>query len=260
MDLGLKGKVALVTGVGSQAGMGKAIALALAREGCDVIGADIDLAGAEKTAEEVRGTGRKMLAVKADVTNIDEVNSMVKKGMDEFGKIDILVNNAGGTTFSGPLGEADLNNIEKEIRLNLMGVFYVSKAVIPHMVKNKAGGKILNISSIGARMGIPGGSGYCAAKSGVLGITKSLARELGPFGINVNVILPNLVLTNFYGGEGAPMLAEAPPEMKDPKTLTVLGRDITTEDIADTVLYFVSDMSRNVTGQALNVCGGHNMP
>ena len=259
MDLGLKDKVALVTGIGSQAGMGKAICLTLAREGCDIIGSDIDQEGAEKTAEEVRALGRKCVVYNADITKVDEVNDMVEAGSKEFGKINILVNNAGGTSFSGFLEVAKLEDIEKDINLNLLGVFYVCKAVIPHLIESESG-KIVNISSIGARNGIPGGTGYSAAKSGVMGVTKSLARELAPSKINVNAIVPNLVKTHFFGGEGAPMLSEVPSEMKDPDKISPLGVEITPQDIANTVLFLVTDLSRNITGQSINVCGGASMP
>ena len=258
MDLGLKGKVALITGVGSQVGMGKAIALTLAGEGCDIIASDIDIEGAKKTASEIRALGRKVIAVKADVTSVDEVNKMVKAGLDEFGKIDILVNNAGGTHFTGPLAAANLADIEKEIKLNLMSVFYCAKAVLPHMMERKSG-KIVNISSVAARQGVPGGSGYCSAKTGIIGLTRSLAIEAGPMGINVNAIAPGLVVTNFYGGEGAPMLAALPPELKDPEKLTPLGKEITTQDVANSVLFLVTDLSDKITGQVISVDSGLTM-
>jgi len=255
MDLGLRDKVALITGVGSQVGIGKAIALTLAGEGCDIIASDIDIEGAEKTASEIKALGRKVVVSKTDITKVPDVNAMVKTGLDEFGKIDILVNNAGGTQFTGPLAEANIDIIEKEIKLNLMGVFYCVKAVLPHMMEKRSG-KIVNISSNAARMGVPGGSGYCAAKTGLLGLTRSMALEAGPMGINVNAVAPGFVLTNFYGGEGAPMLAALPPELKDPVKKTPLGIEITTQDIANTVLFLVTDLSDKITGQVISVdCG-----
>ena len=258
MDLGLNNKVALITGVGSQVGMGKAIALTLAREGCDIIASDVDIEGAKKTASEIRALGREVIAVKADVTKVDEVNKMVEAGLKEFGKIDILVNNAGGTRFIGPLATANLEDIEKEIKLNLMSVFYCAKAVLPHMMERQSG-KIVNISSIAARQGVPGGSGYCSAKTGLLGLTRSLSMEAGRMGINVNAIAPGLVVTNFYGGEGAPMLAALPPELKDPEKLTPLGKEITTQDIANSVLFLVTHLSDKITGQVISVDCGQTM-
>ena len=254
----LKDKVALVTGVGSQVGMGKAIALTLAKEGCDIIASDIDIEGAEKTVSEIRALGQKALAIKTDITSFNEVNEMVKAGLDEFGKIDILVNNAGGTRFAGFLAEAKLEDIEHEIKLNLMGAIYCSKAVIPHMIEKKSG-KIVNIASSAARMGVPGGSGYCSAKTGMLGLTRTLAMELGRMGINVNGISPGFVLTNFYGGEGAPMLANLPPEMKNPEERTPLGKKILPQDIANAVLFLVTDLAEKITGQVIMVDSGEVM-
>ena len=258
MDLGLKDKVALVTGVGSQVGMGKAIALTLAKEGCDIIASDIDIEGAEKTAAEIRALGRKVLVFKTDITKLDEVNELVKAGLNEFNKIDILINNAGGTRFAGFLAEANIEDIEQEIRLNLMGAIYCSKAVISHMIEKKSG-KIVNIASSAARMGVPGGAGYCSAKTGILGLTRTLAMELGRMGINVNGISPGFVLTNFYGGEGAPMLANLPPEMKNPEDRTPLGKKIFPQDIANAVLFLVTDLSEKITGQVIMVDSGEIM-
>jgi len=258
MDLELKDKIALVTGVGSQVGIGKAIALALAKEGCDIIATDIDLEGAQKTGDEIKALGRKALVIKADVTENNEVKEMVQAGLKEFGKIDILVNNAGGTTFSGPLAEAKQGDIDKEINLNLMGVIYCTKAVLPAMIARKSG-KVVNMSALAGRSGVPGGSGYTAAKAAIIGFTRAIAMEAGPLGINVNAIAPGMVMTNFYGGEGAPML---PPQMRqsieNPTAPT--RRMTTTQDIANAVLFLVSDMSRNITGQTISVDGGQMMP
>jgi 3-oxoacyl-[acyl-carrier protein] reductase len=258
MDLGLKGKVAFVTGVGSQIGMGKAIALALAGEGCDIIATDIDLDGAQKTADEVKALGRKALVIKADVTKKAEVDEMVKAGLKEFGKIDILVNNAGGTTFSGPLAEAKQEDIDQEINLNLMGVIYCTKAVLPAMIARKSG-RVVNISSNAGRSAVPGGSGYTAAKTGIIGLTRAVAMEVGPAGINVNAIAPGLAMTNFYGGEGAPKL---PPQMRQSSEnpMAPTRKITTTRDIANAVLFLVSDMSGNITGQTISVDGGQTMP
>lgn len=255
MDLGLKDKVALVTGVGSQVGMGKAIALTLAKEGCHIIASDVDNEGAEKTAKEIRALGRRALVVKTDITKSDDVNGMVDAGLKEFGKIDILVNNAGGTRFAGFLIDAKLEDIEHEIRLNLLGTLYCSKAVLPHMIKNRSG-KIVNIASTAAKMGVPGGSGYCSAKTGLLGLTRTLAIEAGRMGINVNAVAPGFVLTNFYGGEGAPMLAVLPPEMQNPENRTALGKKIVPQDIANAVLFLVTELSDKITGQLIIVDSG----
>jgi 3-oxoacyl-[acyl-carrier protein] reductase len=258
MDLALQGKVALVTGVGSQIGMGKTIALSLAKEGCDIIASDIDLNGAQQTGDEIKALGRKVLVVKADVLKNAEVEAMVKAGLKEFGKIDILINAAGGTTFSGHLAEANLADIEQEINLNLMGTIYCTKAVMPGMIAQKSG-KIVNISSNTARTGMPGGSGYSAAKAGVVGFTRAMAAEGAPSGINVNAIAPGLTLTNFYSKERAPQL---PPAVRETGQMPgPQGRKVTTvQDVANLVLFLVSDVSSNITAQTISLDAGQTSP
>jgi NAD(P)-dependent dehydrogenase (short-subunit alcohol dehydrogenase family) len=254
MELGLKGKIALVTGTASQVGIGKAVALTLAKEGCQIISCDIDIAGAEKTAAEVRALKQKAVAFKVDVTDRNQVNEMVQKGLKEFGRIDILAGIAGGSAFSGPLVEAKLEAIDKEINLNLIGAINCTKAVLPVMIEHKYG-KIILISSDAAFFGVPGGSGYSAAKAGVMAFTRSIAREVGLSGINVNNISPGLVITNFYGGEGAPML---PPQLRK-SAENPLGKMTTTQDIANMLVFLASDVSGNITGQCFVVDGGQIM-
>jgi len=248
MDLGLKGKVALVTGAGSQIGFGKAIALTLAKEGCDIVVSDMNLEGAEQTAAEVKALGRKVIAVKADVRNNDEVQAMVKKTLDEFGKIDILVNNA-GTPGGGPPNSEESWDIS--VNVNFKGTWYVSNAVIPHMQERKTG-KIINFSSGVARSGI--GGLYSAAKEAVIGLTKTWARELGPLGINVNGIAPGM------GDTGFQILAHATTEQKEMYKSTVPMRRLTMpQDIANTVTFLASDVSSDITGQTIQVDGGDFM-
>ena len=166
MDFGLLNKVALVTGAGSQKGFGKGIALTLAKEGCNVIAADIDLAGAQQTAAEIQALGRQALAVKVNITKTAEVNAMVKEALAKFGRIDILVNNAGG--LAGPKLFAEKTEEEYlwDINLNLIGPINCTKAVVSGMIANKYG-KIINIASIGAKKGTAHAAPYNAAKAGV---------------------------------------------------------------------------------------------
>lgn len=247
MDLGFKDKVALVTGTGSQIGMGRAIAVTLAKEGCDIVSADINIEGAEKTAEEVKSLGRKAIAIKADVANSSEVNEMVKAALTEFGKIDILVNNAGGTAGAGPLVQAQEEKWQKDIVVNFIGSMNCAKAVLPGMVERKYG-KIVNFSSGVALNGMPGSSSYAGAKAAVITFTKCLAMEVGPSNINVNCLAPSMVLTNF--GTHATMDPKRVEEMASRMTLRRLT---TTQDIANTVVFLTSDISSGITGQTISI-------
>ena len=251
MDLSLKGKVALVTGAGGQKGYGKGIAIVLAEEGCDIVVADIDMEGAEKTVTEIKGLGRKALAVKADVANAAQVNKMVKTALAQFGKIDILVNNAGSVSPNKPFWEKSEADYDWDININLRGTMNCTKAVIGQMVENKSG-KIINISSVAARLGGPHSSSYTAAKAGVIGLTKSLALETSHLGINVNCIAPGLGLTNFVRND--------PPELiEELMSRTPTRRANDPEDIANMVAFLASDVSRNIVGQTISVDGGLSM-
>jgi 3-oxoacyl-[acyl-carrier protein] reductase len=252
MDLGLKNKVALVTGAGSQKGFGKAIALTLAKEGCDVIAADIDLAGARQTASEIEAAGRKALAVKADISNSSEVNEAVKSALAKFKRIDILVNNAGAITPLKNLVDKTEAEYTRDIDLNLKGTVNCTKAVLPGMLANK-NGKIINIASIGYRKGMAHAVTYNAAKAGVVGFTQSLAVEVAPSGINVNGIAPGLGLTNFGGG--AP-----PPDMvKAAMARIPVRRTTQPQDIANAVAFLASDIAGDIAGQILSVDGGESV-
>jgi 2-hydroxycyclohexanecarboxyl-CoA dehydrogenase len=254
MDLGLNGKVALVTGTGSQIGYGKGIVLTLAREGCDIISADKDFEGAKQTAAEVEVLGRKSMAAKADVTSSAEVNEMVKAALAKFGKIDILVNNAGGGSPPKPFIEKTEADWDHDINLNLRGVLNCTKAVLGHMLARKSG-KIINISSGAGRMGLPGRAIYSAAKGGVIAFTKTLAREVGPSGINVNCITPGIGETNFARASNTP--AEY---LKQVVATTIpLRRATTPQDVANLVAFLASDVSSYILGQTINVNGGSSM-
>lgn len=248
MELGLKDKVALVTGAGSQIGFGKAIALALAQEGCDIIVNDLDLDGARQTAAEVEKLGRKSIAIKADVTKGADWDTMVKDALAKFSRIDILVNNAGGCTPPKPFLEMSDQDWDFDIDVNLRSTRNGTRALLPHMIENK-GGKIVNVTS-GA--GIHGGmftSGYAAAKAGIIGFSLGVAKEAAPHGININCVSPGVADTGFA--------KNAPPGMIEnfPKTLPI-GRLTTTQDIANAVVFLVSDASSDIIGQVLVVSGG----
>jgi NAD(P)-dependent dehydrogenase (short-subunit alcohol dehydrogenase family) len=248
MDLGLRDKVALVTGAGSQIGFGKAIALQLAKEGCDVIINDIDIEGAQKTAAEVEKLDRRSMAIKGDVTSITEWDSIVKKIMEKFGRIDILVNNAGGCTPPKPFLEMTDKDWEFDIDVNLKSTRNGTKTVLPIMIKQKSG-KIVNITS-GA--GIHGGmftAGYSAAKAGIIAFSMGVAKEAAPEGININCVSPGVANTGFA--------RNAPPGMIEnfPKNLPI-RRLTTPQDIANAVTFLASDAASDIVGQVLVVSGG----
>jgi 3-oxoacyl-[acyl-carrier protein] reductase len=250
MELGLKGKVALVTGAGSQRGFGKGIALALAKEGCDVIIGDINLEGAQKTAAEVEALGVKAMALKADITSNEEVNNMVKAGLEKFGRIDILVNNAGATGHGKPIYEGTEEDWHINVDINLKGPWYCIKAVIPQMLKRKSG-KIINFSSGVVRIGFPDAAPYTAGKAGILGLTRALAAEVGPSGINVNAIAPGMGDTNLLDDYG---LSD---EDKQAYAESVPMRRLTTpQDIGNMVVFLASDAASDITGQTIQVDGG----
>jgi 3-oxoacyl-[acyl-carrier protein] reductase len=248
MELGLKGKIALVTGAGSQIGFGKAIALQLAKEGCDVIINDLDLEGARQTAAEVEKLGRRSLAIKGDVTSTADWDAMVKQILDKFGRIDILVNNAGGCTPPRPFLQMTDKDWEFDINVNLKSTRNGTKTVLPLMIKQKSG-KIVNITS-GA--GIHGGmftAGYAAAKAGIIAFSMGVAKEAAPEGININCVSPGVANTGFA--------KNAPPGLIEnfPKTLPI-KRLTTPQDIANAVTFLVSDAASDIVGQVLVVSGG----
>jgi len=249
MNLELEGKVALITGAGSQRGFGKGIALTLAKEGCDVIISDIDLKGAQLTAAAVKAVGGKTLALKADVTSFDQVNYMVKKSLEYFGKIDILVNNAGVGTPPENFVESTEADWDMGINSNLRGTMYCTKAILPHMLARKQG-KIINMSSVAGLIGVAKGSVYGAAKAGITNFTAAIALEVIDSGINVNSIAPGLGNTNFLATCGFP-----DDYINHAKELDAAGKTITPQDIGNTVAFLVSDVSKHIVGQCIRVSG-----
>jgi NAD(P)-dependent dehydrogenase (short-subunit alcohol dehydrogenase family) len=250
----LENRVALITG--SANGMGKGMALRFAREGCDIIVADLNLDGAKKVADEIKSGGRKAIAIKADISSSKEIKSLVDASIQEFGKIDILVNNAGAAG-GGSLEESDEDEWDKVLALNLKGAFLICKAVVPHM-KRQRYGKIINISSMGAVRPTVSVMAYHAAKAGILGLTLNLAFELAPFNIYANCIVPGPIETPFWD----PLSKGMSPENKKAffaalaKKEVPLGRMGTPEDIAGPALFFASELSSYVTGQIMCVAGG----
>ncbi len=241
----LANKVALVTGAAQ--GIGKAIALLLARNGADIVVSDINFEKAEETAREVEGLGRKAMACKVDVAKWDEVERMVEEVIARFGRVDILVNNAGiaRDRLILRMTEEDWDTV---LNINLKGTFNCTKAVVRHMSKQRSG-KIVNIASVVGEMGNVGQGNYAASKAGVIGFTKTVAREFAQRGINVNAIAPGYIET--------PMTDALPDKVKEElRRLIPMDRLGKPEDVAEAVLFLVSESANYITGQVLNVNGG----
>ena len=241
----LTGKVALVTGAAQ--GIGKAVALLLARNGADIVISDINLEKAEETAKEVQALGRKALATKVDVATLGDVEKMVEAILAQFGKVDILVNNAGIARDKLILRMTE-EDWDAVLNINLKGTFNCTKAVVRHMSKQRSG-KIVNIASVVGEMGNAGQGNYAASKAGVIGFTKTIAREFAQRGINVNAIAPGYIET--------PMTDALPDKAKEElKRLIPMDRLGKPEDVAEAVLFLVSEASSYITGHVLNVNGG----
>jgi NAD(P)-dependent dehydrogenase (short-subunit alcohol dehydrogenase family) len=252
----LKNRVAIITG--GAKGIGRGIALKFASEGCAVVVNARHIEAAREVAREIKALGRKSIAIKADVSRADEVNAMVARAVEEFGKIDILVNNAGGTGLAkdSAIEDTSEKDWDRIVDINLKGQFLCCRAVVPYMKKARYG-KIVNLSSMGAIQPPAPIVHYHAAKGGVLSLTKNLAFELAPFNITVNSILPGPIKSEFFNEmlkamtkkEGEAFLAMLVRKVP-------LGRMGTPEDVAGVALFLASGLSSYVTGEAICVGGG----
>lgn len=242
----LLGKKVLVTG--ASRGIGRAIALELARQGADVA---VNYAGSEAKAlevvDEINAMGRESFAVQCDVSNSESVTNMVKETIEQFGKLDILVNNA-GITKDNLLMRMKEEEWDDVLNINLKGVFLCTKAVTRQMMKQRSG-RIINISSIVGVSGNPGQANYVAAKAGVIGLTKTSAKELASRGITVNAIAPGFITTEMTDK----LSEDIQNEMLKIIPLAQFGEP---QDIANTVVFLASDESRYITGQTIHVDGG----
>jgi 3-oxoacyl-[acyl-carrier protein] reductase len=269
LEIDLSGRVALVTG-GSR-GLGRADALTLARAGADVVIADIlvesdesgeadrygplaqaarsqGLVQTEATAREIEELGRRSLALKCDVTDAGQVETAVSRTVEELGSVDILVNNAGTLDHVGQVENQVPELWERDLRVNLTGAFNCSRAVWPHM-KEREWGRIVNMASVAGTLGGFGQASYSTTKSGLLGLTKSLALEGARHGITVNAIVPGIIGTEaFHFGN---------PEMNERMIKrTAMRRAGDPQDIANAIAFLCSDLASYVTGVELNVSGG----
>lgn len=250
----LENRAAVITG--SANGMGKAMALRFASEGCDIAVVDLKYDRAQRVAEEIKSIGPRAISIKADISKSAEIKSMIAESVAAFGKIDILVNNAGAAG-GGSLEASDEDEWDQVLALNLKGAFLACKAAVPHM-KKQGYGKIINVSSMGAVRPSVSVLAYHSAKAGILGLTLNLAFELAPFNIYVNCIVPGPIETPFWDPLSKGMSAEQKRAFFAAlaKKEVPLGRMGTPEDIAGPALFFASDLSSYVTGQILCVAGG----
>jgi 3-oxoacyl-[acyl-carrier protein] reductase/meso-butanediol dehydrogenase/(S,S)-butanediol dehydrogenase/diacetyl reductase len=272
----LEGKVAIVTGVGRIRGIGRATALRLAEEGADVVATAVarepkslpehereaGWRGVGSVADEIRDVGRRALALDVDVTKPEQVREMVARTVREFGRFDILVNNAGLALVSGKknLWEMDDDEWEREIDVNLNGVYHCCKAVAKALVEQGEGGRIINISSLAGRVAQAQYGGYTPGKFGVIGLTQMLALELAPHKVTVNAVCPGTTDTDMMDGTfrrtGERMGIPFEMVKQGVKQFVPLRRQAEPSEIAAVVSYLASPVAAYITGQAINVDGG----
>ncbi len=269
IEIDLSGRVALVTG-GSR-GLGRADALTLARAGADVVVADLlveselsedtDRYGAlatvarqqglvhtEETVEEIRGMGRKAIAVRCDVTDRPQVDAAVERAVAELGSVDILVNNAGTLDHAAQFPHQSPDLWERDLRVNLTGAFNCAQAVWPHMVE-RGWGRIVNMASVAGTLGGFGQASYSTTKAGLLGLTRTLAMEGARHGITCNAIVPGVIGTEAFNMANAAMNERIVAR-------TALKRPGEPQEIANTIAFLCSDLASYITGIELNVSGG----
>ena len=269
----LDGKIALVTGAGGQAGLGRSIAMRLAREGADLAISDLDnhnpdWGGLQAVVEEIRAMGRDALALAGSVTDSEQVDNIVNSALRHFGRIDILVNCAGAPAGADrvPVVELDERVFDLVQAVNLKGTFLMSRAVARHMIKRGGGGKIINMSSLSGRRGKARYAAYCASKFAVIGFTQSLAAELGKQGIHVNALCPGLIESTRLTDMATALRSEdictedfRAALIEKASESSPLGRVGTPEDVAAAAAWLASGQSDFVTGQAINITGGDGM-
>jgi meso-butanediol dehydrogenase/(S,S)-butanediol dehydrogenase/diacetyl reductase len=271
-----KGKVALITGVGRITGIGAGIARRFASESADVAISDIcaDYKEApgygmgswdqlQKIADELSELGVRGVPIRCDVTKSDEVNAMIEQTVAELGRIDILVNNAGGSPGAAPVMMMEEWAWRRTLDINATGTFLCSKAAAQQMLTQGDGGKIVNLSSRTAKTPTVYLAAYIAAKQAIIGLTRTMALELGPFKININAVCPGYIDTELMR-EGHVKMAEAAGVTVDDivadKIKNIpLGRGGTPEDVAGVVTFLCSDDAAYMTGQAINISGGWEM-
>lgn len=261
MELGLEGKTIIVTGGGSN--IGRAITLAFAREGSNIAIAEIDEGQGQKVAEQAKDLGGNAIVVKTDVTKLADVEAMVKKALEEFKKIDVLVNNV-GWDIPQLFMETSEDFWDKVIRLNYRSDLNCIKTVLPHMIEQKSGA-IVSIGSDAGRVGEFRESVYSGCKAAVIGLSKAVAREVGRFGVRLNVVCPGVVVpapedigeeSMWKGGVSEVFTPEVQERAAKGYALRRLGK---AEETANAVVFLASGAANYITGQTLSVSGGYSM-
>jgi len=252
----LSGQVAIVTGAGR--GIGRATALELARMGADILIAEVDKAGAERTAAEVKGLGRRVSVVPTDVTSRADLKAMADRARAELGRIDVLVNNAGIYRAAAPLDVTE-EHWDAIMNVNAKAVFFTTQAVLPTMVAQKRGA-IISLASMAGKIGNKNNLPYNASKAAVISMTKSLALAHAADGIRVNCVCPGFVETDMWtyvSQEQGKLMGLTPEEFTRQRASQVpLGRMERPEDVASVIGFLASSKSGYMTGQALSVDGG----
>ena len=252
----LDGQIAIVTGAGR--GIGRATALELARMGADIVVAELDRAGADRTASEVKGLGRRVLIVPTDVTSRADLQAMADRARGEFGRIDVLVNNAGIYRAALPLDVTE-EHWDAVLDVNAKAVFFASQAVLPAMIAQKRG-NIISLASLAGKIGSRNNLPYNASKAAVISITKSLALAHAADGIRVNCVCPGFVETDMWtmvAREQGALQGMAPEEFTRQRLAQIpLGRMETPQDVANVIAFLASSRAGYMTGQAINVTGG----
>ena len=272
----LTNKVALVTGAGGEHGMGRAIAVRLAKEGANVVVNDLksnpknssSWSGLPDVVKEIEALGQKALSVEADVSIASQVNSMIQRTIQTFNKIDILVNNAAS---SPDLDRVPVAKLKEDVwdyvlRINAKGTFLCCKAVAQILMKQGQGGKIINMSSVSGINGVANFGAYCASKFAVRGLTQVLAKELGPHGIQVNAICPGMVVTErtqeiakALSKKGVSIKKFIQEDKKKVIATTPLGKIAMPNDIAQIAAFLASSESNLITGKSFTIDGGATM-
>lgn len=262
----LNGMVAIVTGAGRLRGIGRACAVALASHGADVVVTgtgrnpdtfppdekSVDWKDIESTADQIRQLGQKSLPLIGDVSNSEDVQNIVDRTLEIFGRIDILINNAAFAKGPDrvPIVELDDRIFQKVIDIKIGGTYLFTKAVAKELLKQGEGGKIVNVSSVAGKRGSPNALAYNAANFALVGMTASMAREFGPHGINVNCVCPGAVDTHRMDGMGRGS------EWNDLAAQTPIGRNGTDEEIGEFMAYLCTEAASWIQGQSINLNGG----